>query len=224
MVSPPLPTPGPWSFWYCSTNRPVARTLLPLTTRPWAAVLTVQPTVPELPWSARQAQMSSTRVLLELTTRLLVAWPAMSPPIRKKTSWTEVGLLAWLALEPAGPIWSSVLELVVPASNSRPWSRTPSTSATCMVSTPPVGMRVGKPRPSTTVFGLLTWSVWLMLYTPGVKSRLQPSARAELICAAVLDGVATKNVLIGTLVPGVLLVGDQLGPTALVRRLGSNTL
>src|SRR3984957_7091835 len=139
--------------------------------------------------------MSSRRALLELTTRLLVAWPAMSPPIRKKTSWTEVGLLAWLALEPAGRIWSSVLELVEPASNSRPWSRTPSTSETCMVSTPPVGMRVGKPRPRPTVF-----------------------------CAAVLDGVAKKNVLIGTLVPGVLLVGDQLGPTALVRRLGSNTL
>src|ERR1700761_3697366 len=98
---------------------------------------------------------------------------------------------------------SRALELLVPASNSRPWIRTPSTSATCMVLTPPVGMRVGMPIPMTTVFGLVTLMVWLMLYTPGVNSRLHPLARAVLIWAAVLDGVATKNWLIGTDAPGV---------------------
>src|ERR1700722_3387512 len=220
MVSPPLPTPGPWSFWYCSTNRPVARTLLPLTIRPCWAVLTVQPTVPELPWSARQAQMSSIRVLLALTTRLLVACPAMSPPIRKNVSWTEIGLLAWFADEPAGPICSSVLELVVPASNRRPSIRTPFTSATCMVSTPPTGMRVGMPMPSTTVLGVLTLMVWLMLAAAGVKKRLHPWASAALICAAVSDGVATKNWLIGTDVPGGGPFAPR-GPGGLGRRDGA---
>src|SRR5260370_32646089 len=81
--------------------------------------------------------MSSTRVLLELTIRLLVAWPAMSPPMRKNVSWTGSGLLAWLAVEPAGLMVSRALELVVPASNSRPSIRTPSTSATCMADTVP---------------------------------------------------------------------------------------
>jgi hypothetical protein len=87
----------------------------------------------------------------------------MSPPILKNVSWTEIGLAAWLADEPAGPICSSVLEVVVPASKIMPSIRTPSTSATCMVSTPPIGIRVGMPMPSTMVFGLLTLIVWLML-------------------------------------------------------------
>ena len=126
-------------------------------------MLVVQPTVPELPWSARQAQMSLSRVLLALTTRLLVALPAMSPPIRKNASWTEVGSLAWLVVDPWVPTVSSALELVVPASNSRPSMRTPLTSATCMVLTPFCGIRVGKPTPSTTVSGLVTLIVWLML-------------------------------------------------------------
>jgi hypothetical protein len=58
---------------------------------------------------------------------------------------------------------SRALELVVPASKSSPSIRTASTSATCMVFTPPVGISVGKPMPSTTVLGLVTLSVWLML-------------------------------------------------------------
>ena len=62
-----------------------------LTVMPLSGVLVVQPTVPELPWSARQAQMSSTIVSLAFTTRLAVAFPAMSPPIRKNVSWTEIG-------------------------------------------------------------------------------------------------------------------------------------
>ena len=54
-----------------------------------------------------------------MTTRLLVALPAMSPPMRKKVSCTEIGLPAWLAVEPWVPTVSRALELVVPASNSR---------------------------------------------------------------------------------------------------------
>ena len=46
--------------------------------------------------------MSSTMVSLAFTTRLAVAWPAISPPIRKNVSWTEMGLLAWLTVEPGG--------------------------------------------------------------------------------------------------------------------------
>src|SRR5689334_21809056 len=166
--------------------------------------------------------MSSTRVLLALTTRLFVALPAMSPPIRKNVSCTEIGLLAWLAVDPAVPTVSRALELVVPASKSRPSIRTPSTSATCLVFTPLAGMRAGKPTPSATVFGLVTLSVRLMVETPGVTHRLQPCARAALICAAVCDGVATKNWLIGSEVAEVELPA-QLAPDAFVRRLGRNT-
>jgi hypothetical protein len=56
-----------------------------------------------------------------------------------------------------------------------------------------------------------------------VKNRLQPCASAALICAAVSDGVATKNWLIGTEVPGVGPLA-QLGPDAFVRKLGRKTL
>ena len=47
-------------------------------------------------------------------------------------------------------------------------------------------------------------------------------ARAALICPAVLDGVATKNSLIGSEVPGVGPLA-QLAPDALVRSDGRNT-
>ncbi|MGH3397696.1 MAG: hypothetical protein ACRDPO_23690 [Streptosporangiaceae bacterium] len=43
-----------------------------------------------------------------------------------------------------------------------------------------------------------------MSYTPGVNSRLSPAARAALICATVLLGWTTKNVLSASDVPGVL--------------------
>nr|BFE76940.1 hypothetical protein GCM10020092_102410 [Actinoplanes digitatis] len=81
-------------------------------------------------------------VLLLFTSRLLVALPAIEPPIRKKTSWTVVGFAAWLAEEPFGPITSRFAEFVVPASKSRPAIFTPSTSATCIGVTPPSGMIV----------------------------------------------------------------------------------
>ena len=95
--------------------------------------------------------MSSTITLLLLTTRLLVALPATAPPTRKNTSCTVVGLPAWLTVEVPGPTCSSAALLVVPASNSRPAILTPSTSATVIGVTPPVGCSVGKPMPSTTV-------------------------------------------------------------------------
>src|SRR4029450_1563088 len=107
-------------------NTPYADTLVPLTITPVSAVLTVHPT-PE-PWSARQAQMWSTMTSLLLTTRLVVAEPAPPPPMRKKTSFIDAGLRAWPAAEPSGPIWSSIGDVVGPASKSKPASLTPSTS------------------------------------------------------------------------------------------------
>ena len=105
--------------------------------------------------------MWSMIALLLLTTRLVVALPAPAPPIRKNTSWSVVGLAAWSAVEPVGPTCSSAGELVVPASNSRPASLTPSTSATFIAVTPLSGTSVAKPRPSTTVLARVTLIVWL---------------------------------------------------------------
>ena len=64
-------------------------TLSPLTMTPVSAVLLVQPT--PLPWSARQAQMWSRMTLSALTSRLTVALPRCAPPMRKNTSWSDVG-------------------------------------------------------------------------------------------------------------------------------------
>src|ERR1700743_3564780 len=58
---------------------------------------------------------------------------------------------------------------------------------------------------------------------PGVKNRLQPEASIELIVAAVVPGLTTKNWLIGSEVPGVGTRGAQLAPEALVRSEGRNT-
>src|ERR1700755_2974967 len=58
---------------------------------------------------------------------------------------------------------------------------------------------------------------------PGVKNRLQPEASMELIVAAVVPGLTTKNWLIGSEVPGVHTPGAQLAPEALVRSEGRNT-
>ena len=52
---------------------------------------------------------------MAFTTRLFVAWPAMSPPIRKNVSWTEIGLPAWLAVEPAGGPGCCLGERLLPA-------------------------------------------------------------------------------------------------------------
>src|SRR5689334_17915413 len=96
-----------------------------------------------------------------------VALPTPAPPTRTNTSDSEVGSAAWLALDPVGPTWRSTGELVVPASNSRPASLTPSTSATVIAVTPLSGTSVARPRPSTTVSGRVTARVWLRWYTPG---------------------------------------------------------
>lgn len=76
--------------------------------------------------------------------------------MRMKTSCTVVGLAAWSADAPWGPISSRVGELTGPASMRKPASRTPSTSATFMAVTPLSGMIVASPRPSTMVFARLT--------------------------------------------------------------------
>src|ERR1700761_5042742 len=165
-------------------------TLAPLTTRPLAAVFVLQPTVPLLPWSARHSHRSSPTTLALLTTRVWVALPTVAPPMRANTSDRTVGSLAWLVLEPAGPICTSSLELVVPASKMNPPMRMPLTSAVDRIVLPPLETRVARPRPSTTVSGLLTWMVPLIWYTPGVNSRSFPAARAALIWLTVLLGVA----------------------------------
>src|SRR4051812_6786189 len=159
IVLPPLPFQTTLYFWKCSTNRPYAITLLPLTTRPESAGLVVQPA--PLPWSARQAQMWSMMVLLLLTTSALVTEAGPAPPTRRKTSCTEIGSVAWLAVEPPGPTCNSDGDRVLPASKSRPASLTPLTSATLIAVTPLSASSVGKPRPRTTVSDLVTLTVWV---------------------------------------------------------------
>jgi hypothetical protein len=68
MTLPPWPFQTVSYFWKCSTARPYAVTLLPLTIRPVAAVSEVQEPAPA-PWSARQAQTSSMIELLLLSTK-----------------------------------------------------------------------------------------------------------------------------------------------------------
>lgn len=77
-----------------------------------------------------------------LTTRLVVALPAWAPPMRKKTSWMEMGLVACEADEPGGPTSMRMGELTLPASKSSPATLTPSTSATRIGTTPLSGMIV----------------------------------------------------------------------------------
>src|SRR5262249_52434335 len=129
---------------------------------------------------------------------------------------------AWLAVEPSGPTWTSVCELVEPASTSRPASCTPSTSATFIAVIPLSGTKVARPSPRTTVFGRVTFRVWFRWYTPGVTSRFLPAAKAAFMSAAVAPGLATKNWLNGIDVPGVPPL-VQLAPDELVCTPGTNT-
>ena len=55
-----------------------------------------------------------------------------------------------------------------------------------------------------------------------MKNSEQPWASAAFICAAVLDGVTTKNWLIAAVVPGVAPFA-QLAPEEFVRSDGRNT-
>jgi len=133
--------------------------LAPFTTSPVSAVFDVQPT--PLPWSARHSHVLSPMVLGLLTTRLSVALPTPSPPIRKCRSCTAFGSAALFALAPAGPRSTSVLELVGLASISRSSSCTPPTSAVEIAAMPFCGWRVARPMPRMIVFGWVTVSVWL---------------------------------------------------------------
>src|SRR3954471_16075495 len=168
---------------------------------PVSAVLLVQPT--PLPWSARQAQMSSRMTLLLLTTRLVAALPGVAPPMRKNTSLSVVGSVVSLFFAFFGPTSSSDGEVLGPASNSSPATFTPGTSATDIVVLPVVGTSVGKPSPSTTVSARFTLMVWFSWYTPGVNSRFRPSASASLIASTSSPGLATKKSPMGIDVPGV---------------------
>jgi hypothetical protein len=105
--------------------------------------------------------MWSPITLLLLIRRLTVALPTPAPPTRKNTSCSEVGLAEWSADEPTGPISARTEELVVPASNSRPASLTPLTSATLIAVMPLSGISVARPRPRMTVSARFTFSVWL---------------------------------------------------------------
>ena len=129
-------------------------TLLPLTVRPVAAVLAVQPT--PAPWSARQDHTSSMIELLLSSMNASVTEPASAPPTRKQTSSTVTGSEALFAVEPGDADCSRVGELVGPASKIRPEMLTPGTSATLIVVWPAVGISVAKPRPMILVLALVT--------------------------------------------------------------------
>jgi hypothetical protein len=108
-----------------------------------SAVLAVQPT--PLPWSARQAQMSSRMTLLLFTTRLVVALPGVAPPMRKKTSRQRrrVGREVVAAGVPL-PDLEQAGEFVVPASKRMPEIRIPLALARRSSSTiPSFGTSVG---------------------------------------------------------------------------------
>ena len=73
--------------WKCSTNRPVAVTLSPLTTTPLRPMFvfqrSVSPEKPSTPWSARHTQVWSIRTLSLLTSSATSALPTCGPPTRK---------------------------------------------------------------------------------------------------------------------------------------------
>ncbi len=93
-----------------------------------------------------------------LICRLVAALPTAPPPMRKKTSWIELGFALWSSALPGGPSRTSTGELAVPASISNPAIFTPSTSATCKAVTPLSASSVARPRPSSTVLALSTAS------------------------------------------------------------------
>ena len=99
--------------------------------------------------------MSSRMTCELLTTRLSVAPQAVAPPIGRTR------LHQWRVGRAAGPGSERAAHLegpgyLGPASKIMPESLTPGTPSTCMAAVPFCGTRVGKPRPSTIVFGRLT--------------------------------------------------------------------
>jgi hypothetical protein len=103
--------------------------------------------------------MSSSRTLSLFTTRLVVALPGVAPPMRKKTSCSDVGSAGSPLCAFFGPTSTSTREFFGPASKRSPASFTPGTSPTFRVGLPFVGTSVGNPSPSTTVSACLTFSV-----------------------------------------------------------------
>src|ERR1700746_3489024 len=118
MSVPPEPLQITSFFLECLTKSPEAVTLLPFAIRPVSAVLSVHPT--PVPWSARQAQMSSRTELLALSTKLTWALPAAAPPTRKNTSDTTSGLSGALPVGPAVPSERRLREGSGPAANIGP--------------------------------------------------------------------------------------------------------
>ena len=118
-------------FWKCSTKSPVGVDVVAVDDQAGVGgVLTVQPT--PVPWSARQAQMSSRTTWSLLTIRLIVALPTCGPPIRKKTSCRAVGSAALelpCAVRGCRPA-AAPASVAGPASTIRPATSTPGTSAT----------------------------------------------------------------------------------------------
>jgi len=149
--------------WKCSTNRPVAVTLSPLTTRPWRPVLVFQRSVserPSTPWSARHTQVWSIRTLSRLTSSAMSALPTCGPPTRKYTSDSVVGLdgsfFFGLELPFFLPTCRSTGDSTRPASIVTPATMTPGTSATVSGIAPSTAVSVACPRPRTTVSARLT--------------------------------------------------------------------
>src|SRR5919206_2432133 len=211
-------------FWKCSAKSPVAITSSPFTTTPVSAVLLVQPTPP--PWSAPHPQMSSRIVWSAFTSSAVVTLPRCGPPIRKKTSLSVVGSAALLAS--CGPpcfvpTRRSAGELTGPASKTRPEISTPCGFSTVIGTTPFCASIVAIPSPRTIVSGRFTRIVWLTGYTPGVRMRFFPCARASLITSTLSDGFATKNFEIGIECPAVGPFA-QVVPVPFVCTSGTNTL
>src|SRR5215472_16175434 len=170
--------------------------------------------------------MSSTSTLSLLITRAFVTLAGPTPPTRKNTSWISVGSSGSLACAPPWwpePTCRSAGELTAPASNSSPERFTPLTSATLIAVSPLSVTSVGKPRPSTTVCGLLTTRLWSGWYTPGGRTRSCPLASSELIFFAESAGRAMKNSPIGMDAPGVA-PPVHVGPAELVCSAGTKTL
>jgi hypothetical protein len=130
--------------------------------------------------------------LLLLTTRLVVAFPGVAPPMRKNTSLNVEGSDASLSLRARPlPTWRRTGELTGPASKRTPEIMIPFARAVVMAALPLVGTSVGKPRPSTTVSGRVTSMLWSRWYTPGVRRRFRPAWSAALIVDTESTGVAT---------------------------------
>ena len=91
------------------------------------------------------------------------------------------------------------------------------------VALPPLpfcGTSVAKPIPRTTVFLRVTSIGAFRSYTPGVRIRFLPSRSSRLIRPTEVDGVAMKNLLIGSVVPAL---ASHEAPEVFVCGDGTNT-